>query len=284
MLRSASGRPSPAADSTHTLRSLRSRIGERKRIGSFSHPGGEERKMRRGIFTLAGAVLLVAATQTVALSQTERGWQDRLNLTDAQKAQLEELQERHRAEAAEARAELIKARAEVQSMMAQQDPDLNALQRAMNRVSELENASRIQTMRNRKACEETLTEEQRATLRSGARRLGTFLFMRDRMGRSRRPTSGHRGFSRPGRGGQSLWGRGRGTQRRGLSRISPAAGRNMLRQGIQRWRGGRSIPPTAQAGELPHGLDWRSMLMRLRNRRTDQVPPATPPPPPPPLG
>jgi len=223
-------------------------------------------------------VLLVAATQTAALSQTERDRQAGLNLTDAQKAQLEELQERHRAEAAEARAELIKARAEVQSMMAEQDPDLDALQRAMNRVSELENASRIQMMRNRKAYEEVLTEEQRASLRAGARRLGTFLFMRARTGVRRGTVAGHRGFSRPGRGGRSLRDRGRGTQRRGLSRIPPAFGRSMLQQGIQRWRGGRSIPPVPRAGELPHDFDRGSMLMRLRNRRTGQPPPATPPP------
>lgn len=189
--------------------------------------------MRSRIFALAGAVLLVAATPNAAFTQIGQGRQiimDSLDLTDAQKAQFEQMQEQHRAEAAEARAEIIKARAEVQSMRAMPDTDLNALQGAMNRLSELENAQIIQAMKNRKSFEDVLTEEQREQLRS-ARGAGAFFLLRTRFGHGR-ASFGRAGSGMRGRNPRSMRGFGRGIHLR----------TNWMRARMQR-PGRATLPP-----------------------------------------
>ncbi len=153
---------------------------------------------------LAGALLLVAATSGNAIAQTEetsqpgRIRQGRLELTDAQKEQITQLREQHREASAEAAAEIIKARAEVQSLMVQTDTDLDALQRAMNKLSELENARKIQSMKNIQAYMNLLTDEQKSRMRSGLRG-GMSFFIQGRMGGGR-AFQGRKGDFTRGRG------------------------------------------------------------------------------------
>lgn len=199
--------------------------------------------MRYRLFTLAGAVLLVVTTQNAVYAQVRPNWQSRLDLTDEQKAQIEELTEQHGTAAAEASAEIIKARAEVQSLRIQPDPDLNALLRAMNRLSELENTHQIEAMKHRKALENVLTEEQREKLRLVGRAAGTS-FPRFRAGlgrafgsRARSFTRGLRGFER----GIQL-GRGRGIPPQADARFD-RIGRGMRMRAIRPQAGGAAPPP-----------------------------------------
>lgn len=227
--------------------------------------------MRSRIFALAGAVLLVAATPNAAFTQIGQGRQiimDSLDLTDAQKAQLEQMQEQHRAEAAEARAEIIKARAEVQSMRAQPDTDLNALQRAMNRLSELENAHMIQAMKNREAYKDVLTEEQREQLGS-ARGAGAFFLLSTRFGYGR-ASFGRAGSGMRGRNPRSMRGFGRGIQPWGGRGIPPGAGAGF-------YRGGWGNPASLRMEGHWGNVDLRTNWMRARMQRPGRV---TPPPPP----
>lgn len=198
---------------------------------------------------MAGALLLVAAmggnaiAQTEETGQTRRVRQTRVELTDVQKEQIKQLRQQQRKASAEAAAERIKARAEVQSLIVQTDTDLNALQRAMNKLSELENAQKIQSMKNLQAYTSLLTDEQKSQIRSG-RGAGMSLFMQGRMG------EGHafrgRGNSFHGRRGNFTGGRGqRGRFTQGRSRSNRSINRGFRR--VQPQRGNRAIPPAGQA-------------------------------------
>ena len=238
------------------------------------------------MMAVAGALLLVAATggnaitQTEEASQTRRVRQTMVELTDAQKEQIAQLQEQHREASAEAAAERIKARAEVQSLMVQTDTDLNALQRAMNKLSELENAQKIQSMKNMQAYMNLLTDEQKSQIRSG-RGDGMSFFMQGRMGEGRAFQG--RGNSFQGRSRRGTFTRGRGQQGRFTQ------GRNMGSRGNRGnnrgfVRGGRSgaAPPPMQGrfGNVNPNESGMRMRARIHVPGSALPPPSAPPPPP----
>lgn len=236
------------------------------------------------MMAMAGALLLVAATggnaiaQTVETGQTRRVRQTRLELTDAQKEQIAQLQEQHREASAEAAAERIKARAEVQSLMVQTDTDLNALQRAMNKLSELENAQKIQRMKNLQAYSSLLTDEQKSQIRSG-RGAGMSLFMQGRMGDGQAFRG--RGNSFQGRRGNFTGGRGqqgRFTQGRNMgSRGNRGNNRGFGRVG----RSGAAHPPMqGRFGKVNPSESGMRMRARIHVPGSALPPPSAPPPPP----
>ena len=235
---------------------------------------------------LAGALLLVTAmggnaiAQTEETSQTRRVRQTGVELTDAQTEQLAQLREQHREASAEAAAEIIKARAELQSLMVQTDTDLNALQRAMNELSELENAQKIQSMKNTQVCMNLLTDEQKSQMRSGLRGEMSF-FMQGRMGGGRALQGrgnffqGRRGNFTRGRGQQGRFTQGRNMGRRGSWGNNRGFGR------VQPQRGNRNIPPMqGRFGNVnPSGSGMR-MRARIHVPGSALPPPSAPPPPP----
>lgn len=263
--------------------------------------------MRRRLLILAGAFLFMVFMQSAVLAQTEQLRPNRLNLTPEQTAKMAELRKQHQEEAAEARAELIKARAEVQSMMAQDNPDLNALELAMNRVSQLENASRIKAIKNAETLKALLTEEQQQMLTRGRGILsfraiqgmrGTFRGERGSLSNRSRTFRGRRGqtyLNRSGgrgegfdrgavRGGRGA-GFGRGIMRGGRG-MQPSAVRFTIPPGRDVRLRGRNIPPEqGSTGNLREDIfmrGWRNFRDRSgRDIKPPTVPPPTPPPPPP---
>ena len=227
--------------------------------------------MRSRMMAMAGALLLVAATggnaiaQTVETGQTRRVRQTRLELTDAQKEQIAQLQEQHREASAEAAAERIKARAEVQSLMVQTDTDLNALQRSMNKLSELENSQKIQQMRHARACQDLLTDEQKSQMRSGLRGERSF-FLQGRMG----------GRSFTGiRDRLSRFSQGRTRSARNARSNNRGFGRS------QQQRGNRNIPPMqGRFGNVVPRESGMRMRARIHVPGSALPPPSAPPPPP----
>ncbi len=227
------------------------------------------------MMAMAGALLLVAVTggnataQTEETSQTRRVRQTRLELTDAQKEQIAELRQQQREASAEAAAEIIMARAEIQSLMIKPDTDLNALQRAMNKLSELENAQKIQRMKNLQAYTSLLTDEQKSQMRSGLRGEMSF-FIQGRMGD--RSFTGIRDRQIRFSQGRTRSSRTRST--RGARSNHRGFGR------AQQQRGNRNIPPMqGRFGEM--NSNERGMRMRARIHAPGNTPPPAVPPPPP---
>jgi len=171
-----------------------------------------------------------AIAQTEETSRTRRVRQTGVELTDAQMEQIAQLREQHREASAEAAAEIIKAKAEVQSLRVLTDTDLDALQGAMNRLSELENARKIQSMKNIQAYMNLLTDEQKSQMRSD-RRGGMSFFMQGRMGRSHafqgrgNSFQGRRRNITRGRGQQGRFTQGRNLSRRGIQGNNRGFGR-----------------------------------------------------------
>jgi len=227
---------------------------------------------------LAGAMLVLAATGGNAIAQTEEVRQARpvrqtgVELTDAQNEQIAQLQKQHREASAEAAAEINKAKAEVQSLMVLTDTDLNALQRAMNTLSELENAQKIQGMRHAQAFQDILTDEQKSQMRAGRGGAMSF-FMQSRMGRQ-----GH--MVRQGHMGRS-----RSMQNR--NQASNIQGRSMTRFRDQQSRSSRSRTRGNRPGSAPPPMQGRfgnvvpnesGMRMRARIHAPGNTPPPSAPP------
>ncbi len=254
---------------------------------------------------MAGAALLMVVVQTGVNAQQAQPaqlqrWQGQLDLTEEQRAQIQQISEQHREALREAQAAMIQARADLDKLRTAGDPDLRDLERAMNALSQLENAQKIQTIRNRAEMMDVLTEEQQLLLNRTAGFLGgqgmighaRMFSGRGSMGR------GHTGFRR-GRGampGRAGYGRGRGAMpgRAGSGRgWSGNTGRFSGRGGsMGTWNRGRMIPPGLQSGQRPYenlrewfgGQGMQGMMDRgiMRGRGMGTV--APPPPPPPPAG
>jgi Spy/CpxP family protein refolding chaperone len=207
-----------------------------------------------------------------------------IELTDAQREEMKAITERHREAAAESRAALIQARADLDALRVGTDPDLRELERAMNALSQLENAAKIQALRNRTEMMGVLTDEQKAQLGRTALYAGVM----GRAGMAGRRNAVGRGMGRfhQGRAG----GRGRGV---GSGRGWNTPGRN--------WRavpGGvydqgrlfrnRIVPPGDESGVMMQEMFRDRFGARdavgermLRGRgRAAAPPPATTPPPP----
>jgi Spy/CpxP family protein refolding chaperone len=224
--------------------------------------------MRRMIHALVGIGLLVAGSATQIQAQPFRGIQERLELSQEQIAQMQELHEKQADETRAAQAEMIKARAEIQALMVDPDRDLRALERALKVQADLQVAGQIRALTHRQALMNVLTEEQQAGLRDragqqvagrGARRADA--------GRSR---VGSR-FHRSGRAGSRFGRAGRSGSRFGRSRSgvrSRFQGRSRTRQPVGRSFGRRAIPPGPIA-EHP--------MMQRRERIRVQEPPPPPP-------
>lgn len=226
--------------------------------------------MRRTQFVILASALMVAGFQTQVAAQPFTGLKDRLGLTDEQTTRLEQLQQAHRTAAQEAQAEMIKLRAEVQSLMMAPERDMRALETAIRRLNEFQTTRQIEALKNQEAYKQVLTPEQREKLEalSGTRRaLAGRAVMGGRMG------------------GRALAGRGRGmTGGRGMmgqrGRTPGRTGRMMT---APRWdrRGGRAIPPAAGQGA---GAAPMSPGQMLRGRIRTPGAQVAPPPPPPPQG
>ncbi len=250
--------------------------------------------MKRTSMMMAGVALLMVmgqvgsdAQQVQPPQQPQRAqraqrqtWLQRLDLTAEQQTLIDAISERHHEAATEARAALIQAEADLKKLGLEEEPDLRELERAMNALSQLQNAQKVQAMRNRAEMLDVLTEEQQQVGRSMV-----FPGMRSRVGRSgvtfRRGTMG-RGMSRfdQGRGagrGQAGFGQGmpRNTGRAGMrgntrsmrprgQAIPPAPGNSrQLRQN-------RMDQPDAQGG-------YERGMMRGRGRAVTPPPPLPPP-------
>lgn len=267
---------------------------------------------------MAGAALLMVVVQTGVNAQQAqpaqmRRWQGQLDLTEEQRAQIQQISEQHREALREAQAAMIQARADLDKLRTAGDPDLRELERAMNALSQLENAQKIQTIRNRAEMMDVFTEEQQQLLGRTAGFLGgqgmighaRMFGGRGSMGR------GHTGFRRgrgamPGRVGSGRgrgvmqgnagYGRGRGVMpgNAGFGRgWSGNTGRFSGRGGsMGTWNRGRVIPHGLQSGQRPYenlrewfgGQGMHGMMDRgiMRGRGMGSVTP--PPPPPPPAG
>jgi len=238
--------------------------------------------MRRITGLMAGAAVLMVVMQAgISAQQTQQvqSWQQRLDLTDEQKAEINQISERHREAALEAQSALIQARADLNKLMLETDPDLRDMERVMNALSQLENAQKIQSIRNRAEIMEVLPEDQRLLFNRTAGFLGA------RRAMSSRST----GFDR-GRG--TIQGRSRsGRERSAMSGYSGLnRGRGSMPGRAGSWRGGntgmmnrgRMIPPVPQNDEQ---FNRQGMMMgrgMVGGRGRGSV--APPPPPPPPAG
>ncbi len=241
---------------------------------------------------MAGVALIVVMAQTGSDAQQvqpprqpqqaqRQTWLQRLDLTEDQKAEIESISERHLEAATEARVALIQAGADLSKLRLEEEPDLRELERAMNALSQLQNAQKVQAMRNRAEMLEVLTEEQQQQI---GRTMG-FLGARTMSGRSgmtsRRGTMG-RGMSRFDRG------RGAGQGQAGFGRgWSQNTGRAGMRGNT------RSMRPRGQAIPPASGSDWQfrqnrmdqfdaqGMFQRgmMRGRGRAVAPPPPPPPP-----
>ncbi len=229
--------------------------------------------MTRGTMMMAGAFLLAGTLQTAAPAQTGVQVQARrparFELTEEQRTQLAELRAQQREAADEARAELIRVRAEVQALQVERDVDLRALEQAMNRLSQLENALIIKGIQNARELAGVLTAEQRQQF--GARSVmgtgsGVIGPAAGRMSGRSYARAGNR-MMRPGRAAGNRPGalgrNARGWGGRGADRA--------IRPGTlsEQWRNAprRMIPPAAEGAELPGA----GRLLLRRGRST--VPP-----------
>ena len=206
--------------------------------------------MKRTTFALLAGALLVAGLQTAVQAQALTRLKDQLGLTDEQVSRLEKLRADHQTAAQKARAEMIKAEAELRSLKVSPDRDMRAMEAAIKKIGDLRTAQQIANLRNREACLQVLTPEQREKLKTlqGTGRgmmglgLGQGMGMGGRMG----VQMGGRALMGGRRGGVLIW------------RNRPGANQ----------RPGRAIPP-------------QQLLRRLRN--WVNPPAATPPPAIPPL-
>lgn len=239
---------------------------------------------------MAGAALLLVVVQTGVNAQQAQPaqlqrWQGQLDLTEEQRAQILQISEQHREALREAQAALIQARADLDKLRTAGDPDLRELERAMNALSQLENAQKIQAIRNRAEMMDVFTEEQQQLLG----RTAGFLGGQGMIGRARMFSGrgsmgrGHTGFRR-GRGAMP----GRAGSGRGWSgNTGRFGGRG---GGMGMWNRGRAIPPGLQSGQRPYGnlREWfggqgmQGMMdrgiMRGRGMGTATPPPPHPPP------
>ncbi len=249
---------------------------------------------------LTGAALLMVMVQSGSDAQQvqqyqryqqaqRQTWLQRLELTEAQKARIEAISEQHGVAATEARAALIQARADLAKFKLAEEPDLRELERAMNALSRLENAQKIQAMRNRAEMLEVLTEEQRQQIGRSVAFLGLHL-RTGRSGFTSRRGMMDRGLTRFDRGGKT----GRGATRfgRGWSRNDGRAG---MRGYTRSMRGytrsmrprGRAIPPLrgsdrpfSQNRMTQPGAQGAFDRGMMRGRGRVVVPPPSSPPPP----
>ena len=250
----------------------------------------KEPTMRRSMWMMLGSGLLVAALSTGAQAQISARLFEGIELTDEQQARLTEMREQHQQAAETARAEMIKARAELDALMVVSDLDIAAIERAMRKVSDLQVADRVRALRNQEQRLSIFTEEQRARIDALRGRAAS----RGGMGRA----AGGRTGIRQGRG-SAVRGRGLGIRQapgrpargsagraippqagfgRGVGRnIPPQAGfglgtGRMAPGSLRGQRAGRFGPPPTQ----PQGqTDYVPMRMRARLINPD------PPPPPP---
>ena len=81
--------------------------------------------MRRSMWMMLGSGLLVAALSTGAQAQISARLFEGIELTDEQQARLTEMREQHQQAAETARAEMIKARAELDALMVVSDLDID---------------------------------------------------------------------------------------------------------------------------------------------------------------
>ncbi len=77
---------------------------------------------------MAGAALLTIVVQAGISAQQVppvqgQSWQQRLELTDEQKAEIQQISERHREAALEAQSALVQARADLNKLMLDTDPE-----------------------------------------------------------------------------------------------------------------------------------------------------------------
>jgi hypothetical protein len=247
--------------------------------------------MKRTTLALLAGTLMVAGLQTSVLAQPLTGLKDRLGLSDEQVSRLEKLQTDHQTAAEKARAEMIKAEAEVLSLRVNPDRDLKALEAAIKKVGDLRTAQQITGLRNQEACLQVLTPEQRqkvTALRGGG--------------------AGLLGYGQGGRmGGRALMGGRVGVRALMGGRVGVRAlmggrvGRRMggralmggRNQPMMNQRPGRNIPPmTGQGAGQGAGIGMRGMMPgqgrqpgqmlrqfmgRRMNRPAVTPPPATPP-------
>lgn len=239
--------------------------------------------MRRTVGVLAGAVLLAGAIQSPALAQQiQRTRLSGLELTEEQKAQMEQLREKHQEEAAKVREELVKAQAELTIVRAKTDLDLKELEQAMNHLSQLQNAEIIRGIENNKEMMGLLTEEQLKSL-DQVRRFAMGRVTGNRMRGSRGQAFGGRGRTSMrgqafgGRGGRAMSGRGR-TYQRGNAGL-----RGSGRPGMQRGRA--TVPPTGRSGFRRAAIPPTGLGVQpgnaMRQFQGRGIPPLPPPPPPP---
>lgn len=203
--------------------------------------------MRRILITLIGAVLILAGSALGAAAQEAGGAQaaqDPLKLTPEQTTKIEQIRKQHQAAMAKQQGDLIKARAEVAALRIQPEPDLRALQRAMDAESQLQNALQIQQMKNRKELEAVLTPEQLAA----------------RQGRGMRAMAGAR-MGAAGRAGMGV----RIRQGRSGMRGARGAVRTAVRPGMRGMTGGRQgavrrravgTPPPRGMSEMRQGAGF----------------------------
>jgi Spy/CpxP family protein refolding chaperone len=227
--------------------------------------------MRRAVTTFVGCAVLVAGLASAAQAQPFRGMQGQLDLTEEQQAQIKELQARHNEAARAARAEIIKAEAEIQALMLDPDRDLAALERAMKAKSNLEIEERIRALGALQEYRTVLTEEQLAVLgnmgreafgrgRNTGGRFGVVVGGRGSrvVGRSGRAGVHGRSMRNSGRSGRAGV-RGRSLRVSGRSGRAGVRGRSLRdssrsgRAGVrnQPMGRGRGIPPQAGAGFGP---------------------------------
>jgi Spy/CpxP family protein refolding chaperone len=233
--------------------------------------------MKRTTFALLAGALMVAGLQTSVLAQPLAGLKDRLGLSDEQVTRLERLRTDHQTAAEKARAELIKAEADVLSLRVNPDRDLKALEAAIKKVGDLRTAQQIAALRNQEACLQVLTPEQRQKLKAlqgtGNRPMGGRALMGGRMGG--RALIGGRLGGRALTGGR-LGGRNRPMiNRRPGRNIPPMAGQGMglgMGQGMGAGMRGMMQGQGWQPGQL-----LRQFMGRRMNRPATTPPPAIPP-------
>ncbi len=224
--------------------------------------------MRHTQFMILASALLVAGLQTQVAAQPFAGLKDRLGLTDDQMTRLEQLQQTHQTAAQAAQAEMVKAQAEVQSLMMAPERDMRALETAIRKLNELQTTQQIEALKHQEAYKQVLTAEQREKLTALGeigRAFAGRAVMGGRMG----------GRAMAGRGWSAMGLRGRAGMR---GRTFGRPGRMMRTPR----RGGWGVPPAAGQG-FGTGQQGRMMMpgQMMRSRIRPPGAQVTPPPPPP---
>ncbi|MFC1499484.1 Spy/CpxP family protein refolding chaperone [Candidatus Zixiibacteriota bacterium] len=238
--------------------------------------------MKRTTGLLAGAALCMVMTQVGTSAQQgemmqRQRVQQRPELTEEQKTEIQQIRERHQEAMIEAQAALVQARADLQKLMLEKEPDLRDLEQAMNALSRLENAQKIQSIRNRAEIMQVLPEDQQQRFNRAAGILAFRGAMSSRLtgfnrGRGIMPGYTGRGRGQGVRPGRSFMGRGRGSMQGG-ARSGQGGNTGMMNRG-------RMIPPVPQNEEQFN----RQGMMRRGMAGVGGRSVVAPPPPPPPAG